>query len=90
MEDGKEITIYFANIYDAVSERFIIKEWELVHDYDRHNSGYNVTTFKSPDGKLHLYDKEAYRNGTSILEKSLEGIEQFTDIYSYFIVAHCL
>lgn len=86
LEDGKEITIYFANIYDAVSERFIIKEWELVHDYDRLNSGYNVTTFKSPDGKLHLYDKKAYRNGTSILEKSLEDIEHFTDIYSYFIV----
>ena len=52
-------------IFDALNEKIIVDGWESIK---RFGDYYDLTALKSPiDGKLHLFDRYAYRKSTNSL-----------------------
>ena len=71
----KENTI---NLYDTLSETFLVQGWEIVKKYKEYPY---IEVLRSPlDGKLHLFNYYNFRESTSILEKPFDEVE---NLYSY-------
>lgn len=73
-------------IYDALNEVLIVDGWEVIRSY---GSNYELTIVKSPvDGKLHLFDRYAYRKPTNIFDMSLDDVEMLYSEYNdtYLVV----
>ena len=61
-------------IFDALNEKIIVDGWESIK---RFGDYYDLTALKSPiDGKLHLFDRYAYRKSTNIFDMPLDEVEE--------------
>lgn len=73
-------------IYDALNEKMIADGFEVVESFRKY---FEVASLRSPvDGKIHLFDKYAYRKPTNIFDLALDDVKFLYKSYNdtYFVV----